>query len=87
MVWCAMWQWKAQSPAAVATNSMSRIWPTPTISVTSRRHCDCGQRPPSEPVTQKGLLCRWIGWFHIDRLPTRMRRRSPVRITSGSIAG
>jgi hypothetical protein len=29
-----MWQWNAQSPGT-ATNSISRIWPTPTISVTS----------------------------------------------------
>jgi hypothetical protein len=35
MVWWAMWQWSGQSPGT-AMNSMSRIWPTLTSSVTSR---------------------------------------------------
>ena len=86
IVWCDMWQCIAQSPAT-ASNSKSRVCPTPTISVTSERHFEGGSRPPSPPVIQNRGPCRWIGWFHIDRLPTRMRTRSPVAATSVSIAG
>ena len=31
--------------------------PTPTTSVVSERQCVCGQRPPSEPVTQNCTPC------------------------------
>jgi hypothetical protein len=46
-----------------------------------------GTQPPSVPVTSNSWPCRCIGWFVIVRLPKRMRTRSPVRATRGSIAG
>ena len=46
-----------------------------------------GTQPPSVPVTLEVGPCRWIGWLVIVRLPTRMRTRSPVRATKGSMPG
>ena len=53
MVWCDLWQWNAQSPSASATNSIARICPTATSTVTSGHCALSGTQPPSVPVTRK----------------------------------
>ncbi|MNT43043.1 hypothetical protein D3C72_1794940 [compost metagenome] len=87
IVWCDLWQWKAQSPGSVAVNSTARIWPT-AISVVTSGQRDSGRvQPPSVPVTSNSWPCMWIGWFVMVRLPTRTRTLSPWRTTIGSIPG
>ena len=61
--------------------------PTATSVVTSGQRAAFGTQPPSVPVTSKCGPCMWIGWLVIVRLPMRMRTRSPVRATSGSMPG
>ena len=47
IVWCDLWQWKAQSPSTFATNSTVRVDPTGTFTVVSGRRADFGTGPPS----------------------------------------
>ena len=51
ITWCVMWQCMAQSPGSSATNSIARIWPTATSTVTSGQAAPDGTKPPSVPVT------------------------------------
>jgi hypothetical protein len=82
-----LWQWIAQSPGSVATNLTARSAPTGTSVVTSGHCALSGTQPPSVQVTVNGAPCLWIGWFVMMRLPMRMRTRSPLRTTDGSILG
>lgn len=87
MAWCDLWQWKAQSPGCSATNSIARIAPTGTSTVTSGQRADGGTQPPSVPVTSNSWPCRWIGWLVMVRLPMRMRTRSPRRTGRAAMPG
>jgi hypothetical protein len=51
IVWWDLWQWSAQSPGSVASNSITRIWPTATSVVTSGHRAVGGTHPPSVPAT------------------------------------
>ena len=44
IVWCDLWQWNAQSPSSVASNSIARICPTAMSVVTSGQR-DAARRP------------------------------------------
>ena len=61
IVWCDLWQWKAQSPGLSATNSMSRVAPTGTL----RRHlAKAGARRDGAAV----------GAGHLEAMPVEVDR-------------